>query len=258
MKSRKKNKIQSFEKSISFSPNNPIERDLFLNLSAKIIKDADAVYDTSHNKIEITLRGQKEEISSLISSINNIQNQIISANRPDKNNYYTFNEKILSQLFNPPLSFDLYSSCLEALGFITKFSNAKLTTDANITDLKNIHPQILNYKSQLSRKFNKDIEKFLISMSVLSKTNDIENIIDISIQSNIIKKTDYDYQFTMSIELASKSLLDALEIDILPTLTQHPDDSLNSEEMSQLAFEGGKIIFTKKGKEINPFENTKQ
>jgi hypothetical protein len=28
--------------------------------------------------------------------------------------------------------------------------------------------------------------------------------------------------------------------------------------MSQLAFEGGKIIFTKKGKEINPFENTKQ
>ena len=91
-------------------------------------------------------------------------------------------------------------------------------------------------------------------MSVLSKTNDIENIIDISIQSNIIKKTDYDYQFTMSIELASKSLLDALEIDILPTLTQHPDDSLNSEEMSQLAFEGGKIIFTKKGKEINPFE----
>ena len=91
MKSRKKNKIQSFEKSISFSPNNPIERDLFLDLSAKIIKDADAVYDTSHNKIEITLRGQKEEISSLISSINNIQNQIILANRPDKNNYYTFN-----------------------------------------------------------------------------------------------------------------------------------------------------------------------
>jgi hypothetical protein len=62
----------------------------------------------------------------------------------------------------------------------------------------------------------------------------------------------------MSIESASKSLLDALEIDILPTLTQHPDDSLNSEEMSQLAFEGGKIIFTKNGKEINPFENTKQ
>ena len=97
MKSSKKNKIQSFEKSISFSPNNPIERDLFLDLSAKIIKDADAVYDPSHNKIEITLRGQKEEISSLISSINNIQNQIILANRPVKNNYYTFNEKIMSQ-----------------------------------------------------------------------------------------------------------------------------------------------------------------
>ena len=95
-------------------------------------------------------------------------------------------------------------------------------------------------------------------MSVLSKINDIENIIDISIKSNIIKKTDYDYQFTMSIKLASKSLLEALEIDILPTLTQHPDFSINSEEISQLAFEGGKIIFTKKGKEINPFENTKQ
>ena len=95
-------------------------------------------------------------------------------------------------------------------------------------------------------------------MSVLSKTHDIEDIIDTSIKSNIIKKTDYDYQFTMSLELASKSLLDALQIDILPTLTQHPDVSINSEEISQLAFEGGKIIFTKKGKEINPFENTKQ
>ena len=258
MKSRKKNKTQLFEKSISFSPHNPIERDLFLDLSAKIIKEADAIYDTSLTKIEITLRGQKDEISTLITSINNIQNQIILANRPDKNNYYTFNEKILSQLFNPPLSFDLYSSCLETLGFKTKFSKAQLTTDANITDLKNIHPLILKYKTQLSRKFNKDIEKFLISMSVLSKINDIENIIDISIKSNIIKKTDYDYQFTMSIKLASKSLLEALEIDILPTLTQHPDVSINSEEISQLAFEGGKIIFTKKGKEINPFENTKQ
>ena len=258
MKSRKNNKTHLFEKSISFSPRNPIERDLFLDLSAKIIKEADAIYDTSLTKIEITLRGQKDEISTLIASINNIQNQIILANRPDKNNYYTFNEKILSQLFNPPLSFDLYSSCLEALGFKTKFSKAKLTTDANITDLKNIHPLILKYKTQLSRKFNKDIEKFLISMSVLSKINDIENIIDISIKSNIIKKTDYDYQFTMSIKLASKSLLEALEIDILPTLTQHPDVSINSEEISQLAFEGGKIIFTKKGKEINPFENTKQ
>ena len=77
MKSRKKNKIQLFEKSISFSPNNPIERDLFLDLSAKIIKDADAIYDTSLTKIEITLRGQKDEISALIASINNIQNQII-------------------------------------------------------------------------------------------------------------------------------------------------------------------------------------
>ena len=73
-----------------------------------------------------------------------------------------------------------------------------------------------------------------------------------------VLSTDYDYQFTMSIKLASKSLLEALEIDILPTLTQHPDVSINSEEISQLAFEGGKIIFTKKGKEINPFENTKQ
>jgi len=71
MKSRKKNKTHLFEKSISFSPHNPIERDLFLDLSAKIIKEADAIYDTSLTKIEITLRGQKEEISSLKCTVTN-------------------------------------------------------------------------------------------------------------------------------------------------------------------------------------------
>ena len=276
----KRTKGDKLSKSVVINTSNSIERDIFLDLATSLLASTDTRIDSRLHRVELTISGPHKHIDSLQAQLRKFSGYTFEATNPDKNGRFTFQNVILTKLFKPPLSLQLFAECIQEFGFEAEVHESALTSTANIDELKHIYQTILERKQSLPTAINKDIERFLIITSLAMDIQNLELLLALALEHQCIKSTDTGFQFAIGPEKARDKLLKLQNQETLQEnmekhngLIENPTEMLEFMESSETAvsfetsefdvealssglFDGGKIVFYEDGKETSKFDET--
>jgi len=226
------------------------ERDLFLQIGLSLLEDINYEIDTRLNRIELDIRGQYDEVDQAIDRLRQLEGSIRNALYPSRDGYYLYHNQILHEVSQPPVNLDLFAAALTVFGFDSIPVDGLLKTEAPLADVIRIHKQIIDLRAPILGEFNRDVERFLIIIALSLPTDDLNPIIDTAIDLGVIQETEYGYQFAVSPQEARKRVVEHLGIE----LAEQPEaeEGYSDLDLSEFGFDGGKVVFYKDGKEIDP------
>ena len=245
-------RADKYSRTLVIKPQSNTERDLILELGLPLTEELEVFINTIPGRIELELRGEYNEVDHCLNQLRKLEQDISSALYPDRDGNYRYSADIIAQLCKPPVNLDLFSAGISVFGFASTHLNDSLLSEAPLEDVISIHHRIVSIRDQILGDFNRDIERFFIIIALTINSDELDQIIDTSIKQELIKATEYGYQFTMAQDEARTKLLDILGIDIGDALVFHEDQDMSDIDLGSLGFNGGKIVFFKDGKEIEP------
>ncbi|MCH8908142.1 MAG: DUF2067 family protein [Candidatus Heimdallarchaeota archaeon] len=255
-KKGKRRKGRQYTKGITLFIRDKSPRRFFLQLLDKLIKYQDVTLDVKMERIDLTFTGPRDDVESLLDRIIKLQTHIDLATRLDRNNLYYYESAFLYSLFPVHLPMIFLNRLLSLSGFNSSVDeNNNLTSDIEIAPLMDIYQLSVNTIATAPSGQNKDIRHFSSIFGIVTK-QDQEQLLNYGSENGVLHKTNGTYQFALDVQDAYEKMSSlVMNVKLKPIINvdkdHDPEDYLN-----HFKFDGGKIIFTRDGEELeqSPFD----
>jgi len=239
-----------YTRTLVIKPDSGKARDLFLSIGLPMVNEISVRLDTKPHRIELELIGEYDTVDRLLGKLQHLETAIHTALTPDRDGNFIYHNLILTKVFTPPVNLDLFAQAILVFGYQTVVRENRLVTPASFEEVREIHQRIVELRNQIMDDLNRDIERFVIDLALRLDTTKVTTIIDTALDLEVIKRTDYGYQFATDPEQARAAILDELGVE-LQEAVEIDEEELDELTMEDLLFDGGKVVFMRDGKEVD-------